>query len=113
VTLKQCPLCGNNAKEYLTGYSCGCSNNDCTLADPMSVNEWQNRPIEEYLQTKLNECESNLKKMTQKSDEDDSKLDMAIITFEKLSAAVISIHFADGTILDYGETARDALNRLR
>lgn len=56
--LKNCPFCGSepeyfdNSGEGRTNM-CWCTNRMCSARDPMTVVEWNTRPLEDALQSKL------------------------------------------------------------
>lgn len=51
--LKKCPFCGHTGYKFEGDVVVSCSNPGCFYGNTMTFEQWQNRPIEDALQTKL------------------------------------------------------------
>ena len=111
--LKLCPLCGRAATEYLKGYSACCSNANCVLHEPMDLNEWQSRPIEDELAKQLDKREIELTKSLSELSRADDKLVHVSEILEKIAVMAVTIVLRDGTVINSGELARDGLEMIR
>lgn len=64
---KRCPFCGSKARgafsAYEQEYLYSCSNMDCYFTSWLKLEEWNNRPIEEELKTRIRDAKSMLKNM--------------------------------------------------
>jgi hypothetical protein len=59
--LRKCPFCGivPEAQSYITGLYVTCENNDCTIAQHFTIASWNQRPIEDGLQARIDEGVDN------------------------------------------------------
>ena len=108
-----CPLCGHSATEVMKGYSCGCSNTNCVLHEPMDINEWQSRPIEYELHKQLDKSDYVLKDTQLELVSAENKLKCVADILGKISVMDITIILKDGTVINSGELARDGLETIR
>lgn len=64
---KRCPFCGSKARgafsAYEQEYLYSCSNMDCYFTSWLKLEEWNRRPIEEELKTRIRNAKSMLKNM--------------------------------------------------
>lgn len=62
---KRCPFCGSKARgafsAYEQEYLYSCSNMDCYFTSWLKLEEWNRRPIEEELKTRIRNAKSMLK----------------------------------------------------
>ena len=111
--LKRCPLCGSNPVTILEHYSCACSRSDCPLSEPLSIYDWETRPIEDALQKELNDCKFVLDKAQSKLDSDEKKMNEIAKILEHIAKTKITIILEDGTILNDSELANNALEIMK
>ena len=111
--LKRCPLCGSSPVTILEHYSCACSRSDCPLSEPLSIYDWETRPMEDALQKELNDCRLVLDKTQAKLDSNENKLIKIAEILAHIARTKITIILEDGTILNDSELANNALEIMK
>ena len=111
--LKRCPLCGSSPVTILEHYSCACSRSDCPLSEPLSIYDWETRPMEDALQKELNDCKLVQNKMQSKLDNNENKLNEISKILEHIARTKITIILEDGTVINDSELANHALEIMK
>ena len=113
IVLPACPFCGRKAEELIKGYSCQCSNESCLLHDPMDIDVWCRRPIEDNLQSQLSKYEKIINDTNLCITSYDEKLSYIANILNKIAVMPYSVVLKDGTVINSGELALDGLEKLR
>ena len=110
--LKLCPLCGSVATEVTKGISACCSNDNCVLCEPMDINEWQSRPVEDALIKQLDRANLVTNNLLELSTLVDHKFVRIKDILGKIAEMEVTIILKDGTVINSGELARDGIDTI-